>query len=149
MNKSLIVDIIAAALIFLFVYTSVSKLNEIYQFQAALKQHPLLADRSVFFSWAIPLTELFISLLLFIPRTRRLGILGSFVIMLIFTLYIGYMIAFIPHLPCSCGGVLKHMSWTQHLFFNIGFTLVALAGIFLSRKNDTSGTQHNSYYTLA
>ncbi len=147
MKKSMFLDIVVGLLIFLFVYTSISKLNDIYKFQAAIKQSPLIGDRSVFFSWAVPVSELFVSLLLFIPFTRRLGLYGSFALMLVFTLYIGYMITYTPHLPCSCGGVLKQMSWKQHLFFNIGFTILALAGILLQKKRP--GSQPNSFYTLA
>jgi hypothetical protein len=76
-----------------------------------------------------------------------LGIYGAFGLMLIFTFYIAYMIGFAAQLPCSCGGVLKEMSWKQHLFFNIGFTLLSLAGILLQRKR--SDTQSNSIYNLA
>ncbi|MBC8033278.1 MAG: hypothetical protein H7Y03_03975 [Chitinophagaceae bacterium] len=143
MKKRTVIDLVACMLIFLFIYTSLSKLNDIYRFQAAIKQSPLIGDRSVFFSWAIPITELIISLFLVIPRTRLLGIFGSFLLMLLFTGYIGYMIAFTPQLPCQCGGVLKDMTWTQHLFFNIGFTILALTGILLHRNRAES--QFNSF----
>jgi hypothetical protein len=54
--------------------------------------------------------------------------------MFLFTIYVGLMISFAPHLPCSCGGVIKQMSWKQHLTFNTFFTALALFGIWLSRR---------------
>ena len=147
MKKSLITDVISGLLIFLFVYTAVSKLTEIDTFRAAIKQAPFISDRSVFFSWAVPVTELLVSMLLFLPATRTIGLFGAFILMLTFTVYIGYMVGFSPHLPCSCGGVLKQMSWTQHLFFNIAFTILALVGILLHKKSKT--TQKAVFYNLA
>ena len=55
--------------------------------------------------------------------------------MTIFTLYIGYMVAFVPKLPCSCGGIIQKMSWNQHLIFNVGFILLGVYAIWLDRYN--------------
>jgi putative oxidoreductase len=49
--------------------------------------------------------------------------------MLLFTFYILYMLLFEKHLPCSCGGVLKEMTWKQHLVFNLFFTAIAFTGL--------------------
>lgn len=135
MKRPLVVEIICGLLIFLFVYTSLSKLNTLPQFRAVLKQSPLLENRSHFFSLAIPITELLVSLLLFLPRTRLLGFYGAATLMLIFTLYITYMINYTPHLPCSCGGVLKEMTWQQHLVFNVVFFILSLTGLLLQRRS--------------
>src|SRR5699024_6001254 len=39
-----------------------------------------------------------------------------------------------PSLPCSCGGVLEAMDWEAHLYFNLGFTLLATWAWYL--END-------------
>ena len=31
-----------------------------------------------------------------------------------------------PYVPCSCGGIVSALSWTQHLILNIGLTLACL-----------------------
>ena len=148
MKKPLWADIICGLLIFLFIYTSLSKLNTLPQFRAVLQQSPLLESRSKFFSLAIPISELFISLLLFFPRSRLWGFYGAFALLLTFTLYITYMINYTPHLPCSCGGVLKQLSWKQHLVFNIVFTLLTLTGILLKRRRSGSHPT-NGLHTIA
>ena len=51
--------------------------------------------------------------------------------MVMFTAYIIAITRFSEYVPCSCGGVLQNMSWNQHLFFNIGFVLIALTGVIL------------------
>jgi hypothetical protein len=45
------------------------------------------------------------------------------------------MLLFTPKLPCSCGGVLKNLSWKEHLMFNFCFTAIAFIGWRFSKKN--------------
>jgi hypothetical protein len=142
-------DIICGLFIFLFVYTALSKLNTLPQFRAVLQQSPLLSNRSQFFSLAIPVTEIVISLLLLFPRSRSWGLYGAFALMLTFTLYITYMINYTPQLPCSCGGVLKQLTWQQHLVFNIVFTLLSLTGILLRRRRPENNSNNSGQFTIA
>ena len=100
------VEIISSLFILLFVYTALSKFRELASFKAVLKRSPLIGDMNIAVAWAIPLAELMIALMLLMPRTRKLGLYGSFVLMTLFTIYLGYMLAFTPDLPCSCGGVI-------------------------------------------
>ena len=127
--------IISALLILLFVYTAVSKLMARQLFALTLWRSPLLQKSSELLSWAIPLLEIFISVLLFSPKWRKAGFILSTFLMACFTIYIGYMIIFIPNLPCSCGGVLKQLTWNQHLAFNTCFTLLSMVGWVLSSNH--------------
>lgn len=136
MKRGTIIEIIAALFILLFVYTASSKLLEMHKFQYTIAKSPLIGDFANLISWAVPITEISIAIILLIPKTRLVGLYASTALMAIFTLYIGYMIAFTPKLPCSCGGVIKYMSWNQHLLFNIFFTLLGVWGIMLLRKNN-------------
>ena len=128
-------EIISALFILLFVYTGVSKLNEQNNFRAVLSHSPIIGSKANFLSLFLPITELFTSILLFIPNTRKWGLIISFGLMCIFTGYIVYMILFTPHLPCSCGGVLKQLTWNQHLILNILFTVLAGLGLWNYNKN--------------
>ena len=131
---SIISDIISASLIFLFVYVAISKIIEHDLFVHALGTSPLLKKISTEISWLIPLVEILISIFLLIPRWSKTGLLFSTLIMGLFTLYIGYMIVFIPQLPCSCGGILKELTWKQHLLFDIFLTLIAFIGFLLKKE---------------
>jgi len=133
-RRSKIVEVISCTFILLFTYTAVSKLSDVPRFQSVLSKSPLIKDYAFTISWGLPLLELLVSLFLFLPRLRRIGLYASLVMMAGFTMYIGYMIYFTPHLPCSCGGVLSQMNWTQHLIFNVVFTLLAVGGVYLHRK---------------
>lgn len=131
---SKIIEIIAAVFILLFVYTATSKLLSHQTFLINLKKSPLIGFASSFLGWTIPVTEIIIAVLLFVPRYRRTGLLFSFGLMTVFTLYIAYMLMTSSHLPCSCGGVISKLTWQQHLWLNVFLTLIAATAIYLNNR---------------
>lgn len=132
-----IVDIISSVFIILFAYTGITKLIQQDTFVIAMRQSPIIGTKSTWFAWLIPILELIVSVLLFIPklRVRRIGLAASLILMLLFTFYILYMILFATHLPCSCGGIISGMTWPHHLLFNIFFTILAGTGVWFSFRN--------------
>jgi hypothetical protein len=131
-RKKLVVEIVSALFILLFLYTAISKTYEIGKTQAAIYHIPFFEKFSLETAWAIVAAEYLVSALLFFPFTRRIGLYSSLILMLVFTAYISLMMAFSPELPCSCGGVIQQMTWTQHLIFNVLFTGLA----FLANRFD-------------
>lgn len=132
--KTITVDIICILFILLFIYAAVSKLLDYENFKAQLGRSTLLS-RFWNWIWIVPTVEILIAILLPIPKTRLLGLYGSFSLMTMFTVYIIAILQFSEFIPCSCGGVLQKMSWTEHLWFNVIFILLAFTGIVLeSRK---------------
>jgi hypothetical protein len=79
--------------------------------------------------------EVAISVSLVFERTRLLGFYGSLVVMGLFTIYTGIVLAhFFPYVPCSCGGVIKRLTWTQHLILNLSFVALSIVGILIQRR---------------
>lgn len=148
MKKDITINIICGLFIFLFVYASIAKLLEFHSFKAVLSQSPLIAGYAMIIALLLPFAEIGIAVLLLFPSMRRIGLYASFALLLLFTGYIAYMIVFTPHLPCSCGGVIKQMSWLQHLVFNIAWILLALIGIWLTECDhaNTLGVQKGVDY---
>lgn len=125
-------DIIAALFILLFVYTGVNKLLNLDSLQAVLKKYPLIGDQwATAVARSVPILELIVALLLFMPKTRFKGLKASAMLMTLFTLYLVYMLAFTNVRVCTCGGMLQALNWQQHLFFNISFIGLALWAIHL------------------
>ena len=121
--------------VLLFVYAAVSKLLDFNTFQNQLGQSPLLSAYAHWVVWAVPVSEILIAILLCIDRFRMLGLYGFYGLMVMFTTYIIIILNFTSFVPCSCGGVLEKLGWTEHLIFNIVF--IVLSGIsilFLSVK---------------
>ncbi|HMI60371.1 MAG TPA: MauE/DoxX family redox-associated membrane protein [Puia sp.] len=144
MKKSTIVEIISAFLIFLFLYAALSKLLEFDKFRYQISQSPFIIRISRFVVWAIPVSEILISVALFVRRTRSAGLYSAFFLMLLFTGYIFIMLRYSPYLPCSCGGVLSVMSWKQHFVFNLVFTGLALSGIVIQNTNSRKDHSKNA-----
>lgn len=136
MNKITSVDVISYLLILLFVYTGASKLMTYQHFHTQLIKQ--LGERwyTNILTIGVPVIELVIAASLLFISFRKWGLYASFLLMSVFTLYVGLMIAFVSvqKLPCTCGGVIQLMSWNQHLVFNIFFTFLAFLGIWLDRR---------------
>lgn len=135
LTQQFLVELTASLFILLFLYTGISKLKEQEEFQIVLSKSPLLATSALALSWLLPIIEIAASVLLFFPRTKKYGFVTSMILMAIFTIYISYMLLFTSHLPCSCGGVLRQLNWSQHLLFNIFFLLLSIIALWLSNKN--------------
>jgi len=133
--KKRIPDLICGLLMLLFTYAATSKLIDRQHFQAVLAQMLLIKPFAGFISFALPVTELVVCALLFMAKTRLTGLYSSLGLMIVFTLYIGFMILFAPHLPCSCGGFLQKLNWSQHLVFNLVFIVLSATAIKLYRSN--------------
>ena len=131
MKKNAVVEIIVSLLVFLFVYAAVSKLLDLNKFRYQLGQSPFMTRFAPIAVWAIPLSEILISITLMIKRFRTTGLYLSFYLMLVFSGYIYIMLRYSPYLPCTCGGVLSFMSWKQHLAFNLLFAGLVLLGAIL------------------
>lgn len=129
-----VIDILAALFILLFLYTALSKSLEYVAFRNTIKLFPLLKSYANPVANFIIVTEYFACLLLIIPRCRLWGLYVSLALMTIFTLYISYALITGRDLPCTCGGVLQQMTWSQHLLFNLFFMVAAISGIILIRK---------------
>jgi hypothetical protein len=129
-----IVQIISYLYIILFVYTAVSKLLEFESFRIQLAQSPLLSAWAGLVAPSVIIAELFIVLLLCFKATRLAGLYASFFLMIAFTVYIYIILNYSDFVPCSCGGFIEKLSWTQHMVFNIAFALLALVAVGLKEK---------------
>lgn len=131
MTRKIAVDTVVFLYILLLVYAALTKLLDYQKFVIQLGQSPILTRHAILLAWAVPFIELGISALLIIPRTRLSGLYAAFSLMVMFTTYIILASRFSDYVPCSCGGVLEDMTWTQHLIFNGVFILLGLASILL------------------
>lgn len=132
--KKIIVDIIISLYVLLFLYAASSKLIEYDKFQLQISKSPIITDYAPIIVWMVPALEIIISIMLLIKKTLMLGLYAALGLMCLFTAYIYAILNFSDDIPCSCGGVLQKMGWTEHLIFNIGFVLLAVAGIVLQAK---------------
>ena len=140
-TKKVALEIICFLFILLFTYAAVTKLMDYQKFTVQIGQSPLLTDFAGVLAWAVPGVELLIAGMLAITWLRLIGLYAAFSLMVMFTAYIIAILQFSDSIPCSRGGVLEAMGWTEHLIFNIGFVLLGFTGIVLhspeGRSNKT------------
>ncbi|MGQ2981867.1 MauE/DoxX family redox-associated membrane protein [Flavobacterium sp.] len=146
--KNTLVDIICLLYILLFIYAAVSKLLDFENFRVQLGQSPLLSAFAGTISWFIPAIEIIIALALFHHHLRIYAMYGAFALMVMFTAYIFIILNFGSFVPCSCGGVLEKMGWTEHLIFNIVFIILALIGLLLEKDRVVSLTKSRKFGVL-
>jgi len=115
----------------LFVYAAFNKLLDFKNFHLELAQSPMLSAFAEWISWTIPLTEIVIALLLFVPKFRVHALFASFTLMTMFTAYIYILLNYSAFVPCSCGGILDSLTWMQHMIFNIAFASLAAIAFML------------------
>lgn len=137
-TKNTIVVAISMLFILLFVYASVSKLITFTDFQTQLGQSPLLAAFAVPVSYGVIGIELATAGLLTWEKTRKLGLYTAYLLMVLFTTYIIIILNFTSFTPCSCGGVLESLGWTEHIVFNVGFIILAILGVIAYKNHDTN-----------
>ncbi|WP_366521778.1 MauE/DoxX family redox-associated membrane protein, partial [uncultured Proteiniphilum sp.] len=139
-NRHVIVQIISYLYVLLFIYTAISKLLDFENFGIQLAQSPLLSAYAGFIAPSVIITELLIVLLLCFKATRLTGLYASLFLMVAFTVYIYLILNYSDFIPCSCGGIIEELSWTEHLVFNIGFIVLALVAIILTETKKGTPT---------
>ncbi len=137
MNKRQVtLEAIAALLILLFLYAGVSKFLEFDRFIGEMNNQPFPNSWTPFLVWTVPSFEIAIALALMFERTRMMGLIASLILMSLFTIYTGsVLLHFFAYVPCSCGGVIRKLSWPQHMVFNLFFVALSVIGIILQRKH--------------
>ncbi|MNS50998.1 hypothetical protein D3C72_836610 [compost metagenome] len=134
--KSVIIELICLLYVLLFVYAAVSKLLDFENFQVQLGQSPLLSPFANFVSIAVIFMELIIAVLLCVPKFRNFALWNALALMAMFTTYIVIILNFSSFVPCSCGGILEKLGWTEHLIFNIAFLFLAITAILMQSLNN-------------
>ena len=129
--------IASTLLILLWTYTGFDKLIQFEASRKAFHNQTFPAELAEVLSYAVPITELLIALLLLFSITRWWGYLSSLLVLTVFTTYVGLIwVGAFPRVPCNCAGILESLGWAEHFFLNLGFIVVAVWGLYnLKCKN--------------
>src|SRR5258707_8840986 len=135
-RRQVVLESISALLIMLFLYASISKFLDFQRFFGEMNNQPLPNSWTPFLIWTIPSLEIAISVVLIFERTRMVGFIASLTLMTLFTIYaVVILLHFFAYVPCSCGGVIRKLTWPQHLVFNAFFVFLSVMGIILQRRS--------------
>jgi len=131
-SKKITLDCIAALLVLLFLYTALSKFLDFEGFTYDINNQPFPDRWTPILIWLIPGLEIAITINLLVPKWRFIGLWASLVVMTMFTAYTAMVLMHgFSYIPCSCGGVVKNLTWPQHLVLNLSYVAISILGIFL------------------
>lgn len=143
--KQISIEVIAFSFIVLFAYAAMNKSLDFKTFQIQMGQSPLLLGLQAIVPWFVIISEACVTIMLAIAKTRLLGLYGSLSLMTMFSGYIIAILNFSDFVPCSCGGILEKLGWTEHLTFNIAIMVLAIVGIFLETDRVIGSYHPNAY----
>lgn len=139
-KKLIVIEVICGLLIILFLYASITKLLNPVALRHDMLNQPFPKWFSRQLIWTIPSLEIMLVVLLIFEATRKWGLWGTFGLMLLFTVYAGAILLHLfPYVPCGCGGVIRFLTWPQHLVFNLFFTGITAVAIVLRKGTHVTG----------
>src|SRR5699024_6776445 len=124
-------------------YTGVSKLLEYskFVFQMQRVPLPLVQNLAPSLGWVVPIIEIALVAMLYFEKSRFWGLIGSLTLMVSFETYILWMksleVQLGIRLPCTCGGIISSMCWTEHLIFNAIFIILLALSTYFDWTNKT------------
>jgi hypothetical protein len=130
-TKYIVVNVIVSLVVLLLIYAAISKLVEFKKFQVQIGQSPLLVPFTKLVAIGVPSSEILVAVMLLFEKTRFTALYFSFLLMALFSAYIVTIMNFTTHVPCSCGGVLEGMGWSEHLIFNLVFVAAIVVAILV------------------
>ena len=133
-KRTTIIETITLLNIILFLYTGIAKIQDYIVFKDQMLDSPILAPIAGAIAILLPTVEFLVVFMLIIPRWRSKGLHTTLALMIAFTAYIIALFAFNKEMPCSCGGIMEELSWSQHIGFNSCFILLNIWAILLYRK---------------
>ena len=119
----------------LFLYTAYAKIIDHDRFLKGLTRVHIINGFAVFLSFAVPIVEIIVAMLLLIPKTARIGLYSFIAVMSSFTIYIISALIWEKKLPCHCGGAIEKLSWSQHIWFNLLFIAIGISALRLIKLN--------------
>lgn len=130
----IIVNTIAALLIFVFAYTVISKFFNYQIFRFNLKDAPLVGDKAPFVAILLSVINSIPVFLLSIPFTRKAGFIYSSILLLLYAAYLSYALLTAQQLPCSCSGIAPWFNWKNHLWINLVLAALSVIALQLSKR---------------
>ena len=128
MKRKVLAGFVPALLVLLFMYTGFNKLFTLDDFTRSMYNQPIPHWLAYTLARCIPVIEILAAVCLLFNATQKLGLYTSFILLAIFTTYIGLILLHVfRKIPCSCAGIFRKISWQQHLWINLLLLALTIA----------------------
>ncbi|REC61808.1 hypothetical protein DRF65_13805 [Chryseobacterium pennae] len=129
--KNIISEIVVFILILTWVYTFASKVFDFETFGRQIRGAYLLSSGGNLLPYILQLVHAGIILMLLNKSWRRLGLITSMVVLVLYTGYLIYVLKFAPSIPCSCIALFNWMNWNDQLYFNLIILAINIIGLVM------------------
>ncbi|HEY4287941.1 MAG TPA: MauE/DoxX family redox-associated membrane protein [Puia sp.] len=137
--------LIPGLLVLLFTYSGFTKVFALETFKGTLYNQPFPHWLATPLIVLIPVAELLTAAGLLFDRTRRPALYSALILLTIFTVYIGAILLHLFHkTPCSCGGIFRHLNWSQHFWIDLLLMGMAITAL-LHKKKQSIPSPVNSF----
>ncbi|WP_009033206.1 MauE/DoxX family redox-associated membrane protein [Indibacter alkaliphilus] len=135
-SRTVLIQIAVFVLVIIWTYSGVEKLMDWNRSWNAFHNQTFPSDLADILSYAVPIAELVLALLLVLGFTRWWGLMGSVLLLTVFNTYVGLVWwgAF-PRVPCNCAGFLESMGWGAHFWFNAALSLMIVFVLWIQKEN--------------
>lgn len=135
MRITILQNSISLLLMLLFGWVGSDNLLHFDQYIRKMQLQVFTPELATLLAYLVPASLLLTFILLFIPATRKAGLLLSSILLFTFCAYISLVLqrAF-GHVPCSCISIFENMSWNAQLIFTCSFLVLSIIGFTLKRK---------------
>ncbi|MGE8429619.1 MAG: MauE/DoxX family redox-associated membrane protein [Sphingobacterium sp.] len=130
-------QLLRCGMIFFWLYVGMDKIWIHDAFELSLVHQPIIGVFAPVLSWLMPMLEISLAVLLFMPlkKLEYLGWSVSLLLILIFSIYIALgVFGVLKDAPCMCSSFLTNVNRITHLWINALLFMLSLVGFFLSSK---------------
>lgn len=127
------VQIATLVMVFVLVYTGLTKWIHFNHYSRSMLSQPLPHTLTNILIYLIPFIEIVAALLLIPNQTRQSGLWISSMLMTAFTAYVLYIrFSAWKDTTCPCGGLFSQLNWKQHTWVNSILTIIAITATLLN-----------------
>jgi hypothetical protein len=138
MKGKTVIELIASALILLFLYAAISQviIHDTYYTQLSRSLGNGLFAGII--AWSIPVVHLLLAWLLWKPQRRLAGLICSLGAAGLYTIYLFIMLPLGSKAACQCGELWQTTSLEINILFNLAVILLAAIAIILMGRLKTN-----------
>lgn len=130
-KKNLITEIIIFLLLLMWAYTFVSKVLDFDTFRRQINGAYLLSSLGSPLPYLLQVLHLSLVVLLIKKSWRKIGLITSLSLLVLYTGYLIYILKFAPSIPCSCISLYSGFIWEDQLLVNFAVMVLNIIGLIM------------------
>ncbi|WP_420866236.1 MauE/DoxX family redox-associated membrane protein [Chryseobacterium gambrini] len=141
-TKNLIAETIIFLLLLMWAYTFVSKVRNFDTFRRQINGAYILSSFGSSLPYILQLLHLSLVVLLIKKSWRKIGLITSLSVLLLYTGYLIYILKFAPSIPSSCISLYRGLNWNDQLWINLAVLTLNIIGLIMFSYKSPPHSSH-------